>query len=318
MSFPIEFAGAFVEETVGVNFGERADVVALVAKCAFLDLVVEVDGFYRVARAFERCLYIKKIGVGKAVEWEIGVGKSAVGTRRAVAVEVCELNDAPSALVGSVVGHFLGAVFGVEECAGVARLKEVAQILSGAVAFPILGKSEIGECAHILAQCRTNHKGGAAVALSVKSVEDNRENDFRGEVIVGVEIVLVISLQNITAIVDDVGEYGGGIIVMVAHTKHLRIDVEIGENHLCHVLIYLAVVGGRLFGQVVGRDYVFEFRFNPREEKRPAFLLREICANARIFVGVGDVAVKIGQYIITESAQHPHFGAVFLHLGVGV
>ena len=88
---------------------------------------------------------------------------------------------------------------------------------------------------------------------------------------------------------------------MVSLSIDLSIHIEVGEDHLCHVLVHLTIVVGTLGRQDV--HHLLQLTLHESEELGCICLFREVRADTGIFVGPGSRAVKVEQDIIGEGTK---------------
>ena len=257
MAFEIQLTAALIEQICKGEVVKRRYVVTIVSKGTLLNLIVQADSLtgISIATALDS-LYIEQIGICQAIEHIVGRGKRLVIEHLAVFLLIGPLDTGIALVVIRPRGNLRRAVStligGPEQGTLVALLEALHKILTSTHTSPLC----IGESENILTTQARATTGCdeilcTAVGLCVIHIINDGEDNLRRLVVIIAEIVLIVGCQSVSASIDDVTQHGNGIIIMIALAIHLCIDIEIGENHLGHILVHLAIVGRALGGQGV-------------------------------------------------------------------
>ena len=141
-------------------------------------------------------------------------------------------------------------------------------------------------------------------------VVNQREDNLRRLVVVVAEVILIIGCQAVATGIDDVAQHRECIVIVVALSIDLSIHIEVGKDHLCHILVHLTIVVGALGWQYV--HHLLQLTLHKREELGCISLFWEVRADTGVLVGPWSRTIEIEQDIIGEGAKGTGLSSQFV------
>ena len=130
---------------------------------------------------------------------------------------------------------------------------------------------------------------------------NQREDNLRRLVVVVAEVILIVGCQAVATGIDDIAQHRECIVIVVSLSIDLSIHIEVGEDHLCHVLVHLTIVVGALGRQTV--HHLLQLTLHKREELGCISLFWEVRTDTGVLVGPGSRTVEVEHDIIGEGAK---------------